>query len=295
MRFKMVEELAHEQQDVAHACLVLKVSRSGYYEWLGRPLSVRKTEDERLWQKIKEHWETSRKTYGRQRITKKLKEEGEKVGKNRVSKIMKQNNIQGIGKKKFKPITTTSNHDLPVAERIFETENAPLQVTRPNQFWGGDITYVPTEEGWLYLAIFLDLFTRKAVGHSMRETMHAEMVTSAIDMALKRQGLIDAKDLVAHSDRGSQYASTEYREKLAAHHITASMSRKGNCYDNAFVESFFRTLKVELIYTKKFKTREEAKAAIFEFIEVWYNRQRLHSSLDYMTPEQYEAKQFLAA
>lgn len=129
----------------------------------------------------------------------------------------------------------------------------------------------------------------------MRETMQAEIVTAAINMALHRQGLMSADDLVAHSDRGSQYASNEYSEKLAAHNITASMSRKGNCYDNAFVESFFRTIKVELVYTRKFKTRQEAKAAIFEFIEVWYNRQRLHSSLDYMTPEQYELKQLSAA
>jgi transposase InsO family protein len=212
-----------------------------------------------------------------------------------VEKIMKNHNIQGIGKKKFKPITTTSNHDLPIAERVFETESAGQQVTSSNQFWGGDITYIATEEGWLYLAIFLDLFTRKIVGHSMRKTMHAEMVTSAIDMALKRQGLKQADGLVSHSDQGSQYASDEYREKLAAHNITASMSRKGNCYDNAFVESFFRTLKVELVYRQKFKTREEAKSAIFEFIEVWYNRQRLHSSLDYMTPEQYETKHSLTA
>lgn len=291
----MVEELAAELQDVRRSCFVLKVSSSGYYSWLRRPLSVRKTEDERLWQKIKKHWETSRKTYGRLRLTKKLLEEGERVGKNRVEKIMKNHYIQGIGKKKFKPITTTSNHHLPIAERIFETENAPEQVTRPNQYWGGDITYIPTEEGWLYLAIFLDLFTRKIVGHSMRETMHAEMVTSAIDMALRRQQLMCARNLTAHTDRGCQYASDEYRKKLDAHNITASMSRKGNCYDNAYVESFFRTLKVEMIYTKKFKTRQEARAAIFEFIEVWYNRQRLHSSLDYMTPEQYEAKQSTAA
>lgn len=291
----MVEELAAELQDVRRSCRVLRVSPSGYYAWLGRPQSARKVEDERIWQKIKKHWEASRKTYGRIRLTERLQDEGEKIGKNRVEKIMKDHNIQGIGKKKFKPITTTSNHNLPIAERIFETESATEQVTRPNQFWGGDITYIATEEGWLYLAIFLDLFTRKIVGHSMRETMHAEMVISAMDMALCRQGLINAKDLTAHTDRGSQYASDEYRRKLAAHNVVASMSRKGNCYDNAFVESFFRTLKVEMIYTRKFKTREEARSAIFEFIEVWYNRQRLHSSLDYMTPEQYEAKQLTAA
>lgn len=256
---------------------------------------MRKTEDERLWQKIKKHWEDSRKTYGRPRLTRALKNDGEKIGKNRVEKIMKKNGIQGVGKKKFKPVTTDSNHQLPVAERVFKTENAETQVTAPNQFWGGDITYVPTNEGWLYLAIILDLFTRKAVGHAMRETMHAEIVCSALEMALKRQAIDDGSELTAHSDRGSQYASDDYASKLSAFNITASMSRRGNCYDNAFVESFFRTLKVELIYTRKFKTREEAKAAIFEFIEVWYNRQRLHSSLDYMTPEQYEAKQLTAA
>lgn len=291
----MVEELALEQQDVVWCCYILQVSKSGYYAWLKRPASVRKTEDERIWQKIKNHWEKSRKTYGRLRIANKLKEDGEKIGKNRVARIMKKNNIQGIGKKKFKPITTTSNHDLPVAERIFKTELAPVQVIRPNQFWGGDITYIPTEEGWLYLAVFLDLFTRKAVGHTMRSTMHTEMVTSALDMALTRQGIDLGDDLVSHTDRGSQYASDDYCKQLSAKGITASMSRKGNCYDNAFVESFFRTLKVELVYTRKFKTRKEAELAIFEFIEVWYNRQRIHSSLDYMTPIDYENKKLTAA
>lgn len=291
----MVEELSLEQQDVNQCCRDLRVSKSGYYAWLKRSPSIRKTEDEKIWQKIKKHWETSRKTYGRRRLQKKLIADGERIGINRVEKIMKENNIQGIGKKKFKPITTTSNHDLPIAERIFETENAPEQVTRPNQFWGGDITYIPTEEGWLYLSIFMDLFTRKIVGHAMRATMHAEIVTSSIDMALQRQGLTEPNQLTAHTDRGSQYASDEYRSKMTAFKITASMSRKGNCYDNAFVESFFRTLKVELIYTRKFKTREEARLAIFEFIEVWYNRQRIHSSLDYMSPEDYELKQLSAA
>jgi len=291
----MVEELALEQQDVNQCCRDLQVSKSGYYAWLKRPPSIRQIEDERIWQKIKKYWETSRKTYGRRRLQKMLASDGENIGTNRVEKIMKENEIQGIGKKKFKPITTTSNHDLPIAERIFETENAPEQVTRPNQFWGGDLTYISTQEGWLYLSIFMDLFTRKIVGHAMRTTMHTEIITSSIEMALQRQGLSDFSQLTAHTDRGSQYASDDYRKKLAAFKITASMSRKGNCYDNAFVESFFRTLKVELIYTRTFKTREEARSAIFEFIEVWYNRQRIHSSLDYMTPEDYELKQTSAA
>ena len=291
----MVEELTFEQIDISVSCEALEISTSGFYAWLKRPLSKRKTEDERLWQKIKRHWDDSRKTYGRRRITKKLRNEGELIGKNRVSKIMNEHGIQGMGKKKFKPQTTTSNHELPVAERIFKTEVAESQVIKPNQFWGGDITYIATEEGWLYLAIVIDLFTRKAVGHAMSESMPSELVISALDMGLKRQGLIVADDLTTHTDQGSQYASYDYLEKLAAHNITASMSRKGNCYDNAYVESFFRTLKVELIHRKKFETREEAKKAIFEFIEVWYNRQRLHSSLDYMTPEEYELKSLTAA
>lgn len=286
----MVEELVSEQQEAGRCCDVLCVSRSGYYGWLRRPMSVRKTEDERIWQKIKQHWENSRKIYGCPRIMAKLRQDGESCGKNRVARIMKKNNIQGAGKKRFKVVTTDSNHDLPIADRIFKTEIATEQVVKPNQYWGGDITYIPTEEGWLYLSIFLDLFTRKVVGHSMQSTMHAQLVLDSLDMGLKRQGIGVDEGLTAHTDRGSQYAADDYRKYLKAFGITASMSRKGNCYDNAFVESFFHTLKVELIYRQKFKTREEARKAIFEFIEVWYNRQRIHSSLDYRTPVEYESQ-----
>lgn len=284
----MVEELAFEQQDVGRSCDVLEVSRSGYYEWLKRPLSMRKTEDERIWQKIKIHWEKSRKIYGSPRILEKLKSDGETIGKNRVARLMKENGIQGAGKKKFKPVTTDSNHELPVAERIFETESHTETVKKPNQYWGGDITYIPTEEGWLYLAIVLDLFTRKVVGHAMRSTLHTEIIIEALKMGIRRQ--LPETGLIAHSDRGSQYAAADYRNLLERNQITASMSRKGNCYDNAFVESFFHTLKVELIHREKFKTREEARRAIFEFIEVWYNRERIHSSIDYQTPVEYESK-----
>lgn len=295
MKFRMVEELALEQQDVGQCCRVLKVSRSGYYEWLKRPQSVRKTENELLWQKIKKIWEDSRGTYGLPRIMDQLKKSDTKCGKNRVAKIMKDNKIQGVGKKKFKVVTTDSNHDLPIAARVFKTELAAKQVTEMNQFWGGDITYIATGEGWLYLAIFLDLFTRKVVGFATSESMETELVLNALDMGLRRQGVNVDDALTVHSDRGSQYAAEKYRDRLDARNITASMSRKGNCYDNAFVESFFRTLKVELVYRTKFKTREEARKAIFEFIEVWYNRQRTHSSLDYMTPVEYESTLITAA
>ncbi len=289
----MVEELKSELQDVKHSCLTLEVSTSGFYAWMNRPLSQRQGENERIWQKIKQHWEDSRGTYGRARLTKCLKDEGEVIGKNRVECIMKRNGIQGKGKKKFKPQTTTSNHDLPVAERLFKSELAEEQVTRPNQYWGGDITYVPTGEGWLYLAIYLDLFTRKIVGYAMQETLHATIVTDALVAALGNQG--SPEGLVTHTDRGSQYASDDYIRLLSENEITPSMSRKGNCYDNAMVESFFRTLKVELIYGRKFATRAEARSAIFEYIEVWYNRRRMHSSLDYQTPTEYELKHLNAA
>lgn len=289
----MVQELKSERQDIKLSCDTLEVSTSGFYAWLKRPLSKRENENERLWQKIKRHWRESRETYGRLRLTKCLRSEGELIGKNRVERLMKKNGIQGKGKKKFKPQTTTSNHDLPVAQRIFKTEIAEEQLTHPNQYWGGDITYVPTSEGWLYLAVFIDLFTRKIVGYAMKDTLHAALVTEALQAAIGNQGVTE--DLVTHTDRGSQYASDNYISLLSKNGITASMSRKGNCYDNAMVESFFRTLKVELIYGRKFATRAEAMSAIFEYIEVWYNRRRLHSSLDYQTPTDYEVKQLTAA
>lgn len=288
MKFKMVEELALEQQDVAWCCKVLCVSRSGYYEWRNRPLSVRKVEDQKLSEKINKIWQDSRETYGLPRIMDQLKKADMKCGKSRLARIMKENKIQGAGRKKFKIRTTDSNHSLPIADRVFKTEIAAEQVTKPNQFWGGDITYIPTEEGWLFLAIFLDLFTRKIVGHSMQDHMRTDLVLNALDMGLRRQMMTREDELVAHTDRGCQFAADIYRDRLTACGVTASMSRRGNCYDNAFVESFFRTLKVELVYRREFKTQDEAKAAIFEFIEVWYNRQRTHSSLDYKTPVEYE-------
>ncbi len=291
----MVRELSIEQRDISTCCSALKVSQSGYYAWLERPLSSRKLANEKLAEQIKKIWEDSRESYGLPRIFNKLKSEKISVGKNRVHRLMKLNNIEGVGKKKFKVTTTDSDHKLPIAERIFKTKDHAVQVTKPNQFWGGDITYIDTDEGWLFLSIFLDLFTRKVVGFSMDKNMTADLVIGSLNMSLQRQGIESAVDLTAHTDRGSQYASEDYTMKLAAHHITASMSRKGNCYDNAFVETFFKTLKNELVYRRKFKTHVEAKAAIFEFIEVWYNRQRLHSSLDYMSPVDYELQQLTAA
>lgn len=228
----------------------------------------------------------SDQTYGSPRITAELRAEGFTVSKNRVARLMRENNVVSESIKKFKITTTDSNHELPVAERLFETKHAAV-IMAPNQVWGGDITYVHTDEGWLFLAIFLDIFTRKVVGFSCDDNMRTELILTALEMALGRQP-VEEGELIAHSDRGSQYASDSFAQRLRLAGIIASMSRKGNCYDNAHVESFFHSLKTELVYRRHFKTREEAKRAIFDWIEVWYNKQRRHSSLDYMTPDEYE-------
>lgn len=271
---------------VSLACSTMDVSRSGYYAWLSRPESERAKENAMLLERIRAIHEKSDRTYGSPRVTADLHAEGFSVSENRVARLMRENEIVSETVKKFKITTTDSNHSLPIAERIFETEHADA-VMAPNQVWGGDITYIATEEGWLFLAIFLDIFTRKVVGFSCEDNMETDLILKALEMALSRQTVEDGQ-LVAHSDRGSQYASDAFSARLRLAGIIASMSRKGNCYDNAHVESFFHSLKTELVYRRNFKTREEAKLAIFEWIETWYNRQRRHSALDYMTPVEYE-------
>jgi transposase InsO family protein len=283
----MVEEMSKENLEVELTCRTLEISRSGYYAWLQEPEAKREQENNLLKAEIQSIHEKSRGTYGVPRVSEVLKAGGKKLGKNRVARLMKVQGLAGVGKKKFKVKTTDSNHDLPIAPRLVQTENKETLPTKPNEAWGSDITYINTKEGWLFLAIFLDLFTRKVVGMAMEEHMRAELVLGALESALGRE-VIKKNGLTAHSDRGSQFASEEYRKKLKLKGIIASMSRKGNCYDNAFVESFFHTLKTELIYRTEFETREEAKKAIFEFIEVWYNRERLHSSLGYKSPEEFE-------
>lgn len=274
------------------ACDTLRVSESGYYAWIKRPESAREQDDAVLLVRIRIIFEASDRTYGSPRITRVLCAEGFVVNEKRVARLMRENEIASESVKKFKICTTDSKHDLPIADRIFETENADA-VMAPNQVFVGDITYIATGEGWLFLAIFLDLFTRKIVGFAMQDHMRTELVIEALTMALGRQNVVPGECL-AHTDRGSQYAAGDFRNELDEAGIIASMSRRGNCWDNAHCESFFHSLKTELVYRRDFKTREEAKQAIFQWIETWYNRQRLHSSLGYMTPEQYE-KMALAA
>lgn len=283
----MIKTMISKTLPVRLLCRICKVSRSGYYAWLKRPESERKKENDVLMTQIKQIHTESRGTYGLPRIKEKLKNLGLRCGKARIGRLMKKAQISAQNKRKFKIKTTDSNHLHPIAPRVFKTEEQMTHPVDKNRVWASDISYIPTDEGFLFLAMYLDLFTRKLVGFATDDHMRTELIVSALEMALGRQALIEG-ELVNHSDRGSQYASDVYRDKLKNIGVTASMSRKGNCYDNAFAESFFATLKKELIYRNRFKTKEEAKKAIFEYIEVWYNRKRIHSSIGYMTPVQFE-------
>jgi len=235
-----------------------------------------------LKQKIKQIYQKSRKRYGSPRIFQQLLREGYVIGKKRVERLMCELTIQAVAKKKYKA-TTDSNHSKPLADNLLKRNFAP---EKPNTSWVADITYIWTAEGWLYLATIMDLYSRKIIGWSLRERLTKELVIGALDMTLKQRNF--SPDLLLHSDRGSQYASELYQLLLLKNGILCSMSGKGNCWDNAVMESFYRTLKVELIYQNKYQTRREAQRDIFEYIEIFYNRERLHSSLGYYTPEEYE-------
>jgi transposase InsO family protein len=263
-------------------CRVLRASRSGYYEWRKGRVHPRLLRRQELLKEIKKLFEESRGTYGSPRITRELRKTGIVVNENTVAKIMKENGIQAKQRKKFKA-TTDSNHNLPVAKNRLKRN---FKTTKPNQVWVSDITYIRTGEGWLYLAVFIDLFSRKVVGWSMSERMTADLAVNAFRMALFRQKRKAPK--LVHSDRGSQYASEAFRKELKAHRTKRSMSRKGNCWDNAVAESFFGTLKTELVHHERFKTREQARMNIFDYIETFYNRRRLHSYLNYLSPEEFE-------
>ncbi len=295
MKFEMVLKLRSEGIDIQISCETLNVSRSGYYAWKGRPEAERTRQNRELVAKMRLIHEESRGTYGAPRLANRLRAQGHDCSKTRVARLMREAGISGVAKRRYRVKTTDSDHELPIAERIFQVEEPQTFPTRPNEVWAGDITYVPTDEGWLYLTIQLDVFTRKVVGYAMTDHLRTEAALEALKAAILGQKLDAETSLVSHSDRGCQYASEAYREKLKEHGITASMSRRGNCYDNAYVESFFHTLKVELIHRRRFRTRAEAMTAIFEYIEVWYNRRRVHSALGYRSPIEYEQAALQAA
>ncbi len=282
MRYRFV--LGHRDQfQTSMMCRVLEVSRSGYYAWRSRPESNRETENKALAEKIKTIHKKSRKTYGSPRIHRRLMAEGFRCSRGRVARLMRRHDIRAKSKRKF-VVTTDSKHNFPVAENLLDRQ---FDVESPNQAWVSDITYIPTGEGWLYLATILDLYSRKIIGWSMDSSVSRQIVLDALEMAVGARK--PAKGLIHHSDRGSQYASGDYRKALAEHGMVCSMSRKGDCWDNAVMESFYRSLKIELVHQRNYTTKEEARREIFEYIEVFYNRQRIHSYLGYLSPVDYEA------
>lgn len=272
-------------------CCVFKVSRSGFYYWLSCPESKRRTENMEILEAIKEirQSQPKKEVYGALRMLRDLTEQGFCCGRNRVAAIMRKYGIHSRIKRKFKR-TTDSAHSNPIAPNILRQN---FSVEAPNKIYVTDITYVRTAEGWLYLAAVLDLFSRMIVGWSTSSRIGKELVTEALQRALKARK--PEKGLIVHSDRGSQYASDEYRTLLNKHSYVQSMSGSGNCYDNAVMESFFHSLKVEHIFFEKYATRAEAKTSIFDYIETFYNRERRHSQLNYVSPLLYEKNYVKAA
>jgi transposase InsO family protein len=269
---------------VSFMCSIFDVSDSGYYAWRKRDKSVVAAKEFELVRKIEQIHLGSRGTYGSPRVLRVLKGMGESCSKPKVERLMKKHGIRAKTKKKFKK-TTDSKHNLPVAPNLLERNFSP---EKPNQTWASDITYVCTKEGWLFLAVIVDLFSRQIVGWSLDKTMTRELVLAALRQACFRRK--PGTGLIFHSDRGSQYCSKEFREQLRQYHMLQSQSRKGDCWDNAVVESFFHTVKTEAIFHEDFETRAQAQAFIFEWIEVFYNRHRLHSTLGYLSPVAFEEK-----
>jgi putative transposase len=282
--FAWIEERKTEWPIVL-LCRVLEVSRSGFYAWRSRDVSAAEERREELTAEVKEIHAQVKARYGSPRIHAELVAKGHACSVNFVAQVMREAGIAAKTRRKFRQ-TTDSNHGLPVAENILDRDFDPDE---PNTSWVADVTYIPTREGWLYLAVVEDLFSRRVVGWSMGATMTSRLVVDALEMALARRLKgSSSSGLVAHSDRGSQYASEHYQRRLREERITCSMSRRGNCWDNAAMESFFASLKKELVHDEDYATRDQAQASIFEYIEAFYNRVRRHSSLGYVAPEEYE-------
>jgi len=274
-----------DEHAVLRLCQELEVSASGYYDWQFRRScpGLRAAQDQTLKQEIQSIHTTSRNTYGSPRIVMELRKSGARHGRNRVARLMRQEGMCGRQKARYRVQTTDSNHDQPIApNRLAEAPKA----TAPNQIWVADITYIQTGANWLFVAAIMDLYSRKIVGWAMGERIDTALILKALFMALLHRQ--PPANMLFHSDRGVQYASGDYRSALAGAGLVASMSRKGNCYDNAAMESFWSTLKLELVYRRDFQTRAQAQCEIFDYIEVFYNRQRSHSALNYLSPVDFE-------
>jgi putative transposase len=271
-----------KRHSLSRLCSALDVSPSGYYDWVDRPPSETSKANQRLVTKIRCHHQASRRTYGSPRIQRDLLEDGEQVSRQRVARLMRSENIKSKMAKRFVVTTNSKSTTSPAPDRLkrnFRTENK-------NQSWVSDTTFIRTRQGWLYLAVMIDLYSRQVVGWAMSDRNDTKLVADALIMAVWRRGKL--KDVIVHSDQGSTYASGDYRGLLKENGLLCSMSRKGECHDNAVAESFFGTLKTELVDDEDYHTRQAAKQSLFEYIEVFYNRQRRHSYLDYVSPAEYE-------
>jgi putative transposase len=276
-----------EEFEVSLMCRVLEVARSGFYAWRTHGSSARALSDQRLLVQVRAVYREKQGRYGSPRIHAELRANGERVSRKRIARVMREDGLRGKKRRRFRT-TTNSQHAYPIADNVLNRRFAVEEIEGPDRVWVVDITYVPTREGWLYLAIVLDLASRLVVGWAMGETLESSLAMDALEMALQRRR--PAAGLLHHSDRGVQYASNEYRAMLEAYGAVASMSRKGNCWDNAVAESFFATLEIELMDGANWDTRKEAIGAIFQYIEVWYNRQRRHSSLGSLTPAAFDKR-----
>ncbi len=283
MRYQCIHRRRSEYP-VVMMCRVLKVSRSGYYTWRVRPESERSKTDREVTQAIERLHKASKGTYGSPRITADLKDEGNRHGRHKVARLMRLAGLKGCPKRRFR-VTTQRDPSHPVAENLLDQD---FTAEAPNQRWASDITYISTHQGWLYLAVVMDLFSRRIVGWSMSRWINRHLVIDALNMAIgtRRPGA----ELIHHSDRGSQYTSDDFRDELLKHGIECSMSACGNCYDNAVVESFFGLLKREWVNRVRYRTREEARADVFEYIECFYNRKRRHGYLGNISPAEFEKR-----
>jgi transposase InsO family protein len=271
--------------NIETACLILNVSKSAYYAWLRNyeERQVKLQKEHEFAQKVVAKFNRSRMTYGGMRLWRSLQKDGIECNYQQVLEAMKVNDLVPCYNKKYKVTTTNSNHRYKVFDNLLERN---FKFAKPNQAWVGDITYIRTDEGWLYLATVIDLYSRKIIGYNMNNRMTKDLVIGALQKALKSRGY--PTTVIVHSDRGSQYASHEYKATLAKYNLRGSMSKKGDCWDNAVAESFFATLKKEYVYQTQFKTREQAKLGIFDYIETWYNKERIHSYLDGDSPDEFE-------
>jgi putative transposase len=282
MRYRFIDD-HRDHWPILVMCQVLRVSSSGFYGWRARPFSDQAVRRDELAKKVHQIFQDNRRVYGSPRVHEQLLADGDHCSVNTVAKIMREEGLRAKGSKRFKPITTDSKHDRPVADNLLLRD---FTAKGPNQKWVADLTYLPTQAGWSYLAVVLDVFSRMVVGWAMASHMRADLVCEALQMAVGERS--PAEGLIHHSDRGVQYASGLYQDLLEIHGITCSMSGKGNCYDNAMMESFMGTLKIELVHGHDWVDHDVVSQAVFEYIEVFYNRVRLHSSLGYKSPLAYE-------